>query len=80
MKKLQELSLKIEDLEERIAPHITVYLPDQAALETVEGHPQVDLSTLNTDQAMDAVGGAKLHATLGPNIPDTEVYEAPHFK
>lgn len=28
MKKTQELTLKIEDLEERIAPHINVYLPE----------------------------------------------------
>ena len=33
MKTTQELTLKIEDLEERIAPHLTILLPDASAVE-----------------------------------------------
>ena len=37
MSSTKELSLKIEDLEERIAPHIQVWLPSG---DVVEAHPQ----------------------------------------
>lgn len=51
MKNNEELTLKIEDLEERIAPHITVLLPEMS---NVEGD-QISQGTQ-----------AHLHATIGP--------------
>ena len=50
MKNTQELSLKIEDLEERIAPHLGIALPMEAAEAADPGaHPE-----------------SGIHARLGP--------------
>ena len=64
MKKLQELSLKIEDLEERIAPHLSFYLPETAS----------DMANpfVNNQAGMH-------HATLGAtSLYDVE-FKAPNF-
>ncbi|WP_305909877.1 hypothetical protein Q9L42_003155 [Methylomarinum sp. Ch1-1] len=63
MKDKQPLTLKIEDLEERIAPHISVFLPEAASDMAEPGaHPE-----------------AGLHAKLGTNFPEGVEFDKPHF-
>ena len=73
MKKLQELSLKIEDLEERIAPHISVWVDTSASSTGMEhGAPQ----DVEGKSGISVHTEAGVHASLGP---DAETFVAPHF-
>ena len=78
MKTKQELTLIIEDLEERIAPHISVALPD-AASDTAapEGHPQASLWEGHPLVGEDATAPYTLHASLGP---EADPFVKPHFR
>ncbi|MCK5662406.1 MAG: hypothetical protein KAI17_02920 [Thiotrichaceae bacterium] len=59
----KKLFLKIEDLEERIAPHISVFLPDAASdMASPGAHPE-----------------SHLHAKLGTNFPVGIEFSIPHF-
>lgn len=65
MKKTQELTLKIEDLEERIAPHLSFYLPETAS--------EMADPFVNNQSGMH-------HASLGATSLDSDVdFRKPSF-